>query len=114
MVLLIFPDGIGLLFYLIAWIVIPREPYVAEAPEGEVKEEPEEKPKKVEYAPWNKYIPGAILIALGLFFILKENYWWWHVERFWPLLLVVFGVFLIFRMGQRHEKLEGTNESSQV
>jgi phage shock protein PspC (stress-responsive transcriptional regulator) len=101
-VLLIFADGIGLLAYIIAWIV------------GETVKAEEKKPEKVEYSPWNRYIPGAILIILGLFFIVREHYWWWHIERFWPLLLIGFGIFLILKLGHRHNKLEGTNESSQV
>jgi len=109
-VLLIFADGIGLWTYLIAWIIIPRRPLEESA--VSVAEEKKEKP---EYSPWNKYIPGAILILLGIFFILRENYWWWDIERFWPLLLIAFGVFLIVKLGKRQEtKEEGVNESSQI
>lgn len=107
-VLLIFADGIGIWGYLIAWIVMPRRPLE----EGAAAEEPRE---KAEYASWNKYIPGAILIALGVFFIIRQHYWWWDIERFWPLLLIIFGVFLLLRLGRSQQKLEeGTNESGQI
>ena len=110
-VLLVFADGIGLIGYLIAWIIIPRRPLEMEV---EQTGEPEKK-EKAEYASWNKYIPGAILIILGVFFIVREHYWWWHLERFWPALLVVVGLYLIFRVGQRFRKEEeGTHESGQV
>lgn len=114
-VLLFFADGIGFLAYIIAWIIVPQEPL--EALTSESADE-EQKPEKVEYASWNRYIPGAILICLGVFFVVREHYWWWNMERFWPLLLVVVGLFLVFRSGKKKNKsglIEGgTNESSQV
>lgn len=106
-VLLVFADGVGILGYLVAWIIIPRAPLAEGA-------EPEKEPKKAQYAPWNKYIPGGILILLGVFFIVREHYWWWDIGRFWPLLLIVFGLFLILRLGRHHQQEEGTNEPSQV
>jgi phage shock protein C len=103
-VILVFAHGVGLLGYLIAWIVIPRRPAEASA-------ESREKGEKVEYASWNRYIPGAVLILLGLFFLARRFYWWWDIERLWPLLLVVIGIFLVFRVIQKPVAKEGTNES---
>lgn len=118
-VLLIFADGIGLLGYLIAWIIIPRRPLELEtgtiAPDGKVSPPEGGEKAKPEYASWNKYIPGGILIVLGAFFIVREHYWWWHLDRFWPLLLVVAGLFLIFRVGQRFQKgEEESHDTGQV
>ncbi len=111
-VLLVFAKGVGFLAYLIAWIIIPREP-VGESGEA-VQSSDEKSPEKRSYSPWNKYIPGVILIIIGLFFILEQNYWWWDIERFWPLLLIGVGLLLIFRMNQGHKKEDHVNESSQV
>jgi hypothetical protein len=87
---------------------MPKRPLETEPVETEQEE-------KVVYASWNKYIPGAILIALGVFFIIRQHYWWWDIERFWPLLLIVFGVFLLMRLGRSQRKLEeGANESGQI
>lgn len=130
-VLLIFADLIGVLAYLIAWIVIPREPYVAAAntdqglstaagePGGVNSAQPAQvetaNAEKIEYASWNKYIPGAILVVLGVFFILREHYWWWNIGSYWPLLLIVIGVFLVLRVGNGHRKMEeGSNESGKI
>jgi phage shock protein C len=101
-VLLIFADGIGLLGYLIAWLVIPKRPLETAA-----------ETQSVDYASWNKYIPGAVLIIVGLIVIAHQHYWWWHLERFWPLLFIAFGLLLIFRAGVRHQK-ENSHEPSQI
>ena len=106
-VLLIFADGIGIIAYIIAWIVMPQRPLEAAGVEPQEKNEP------VKYGSWNKYIPGAILIALGVFFIVREHYWWWHIERFWPVLLIIFGLFLVFRLGGQRQK-EENHEPSQI
>ncbi len=111
-VLLVFADGVGILGYLIAWIIIPRRP-VAESPveEGKTGETGIE---KREYSSWNKYIPGVILIVVGLFFMLHHHWWWWDIERLWPVLLIGFGLFLIFRLNRGNGKEEQANESGQV
>jgi len=102
-VLLIFADGLGLIAYFIAWLVMPKQPLDVPATQ------------RAEYASWNRYIPGAILVGLGIVFILHQHYWWWHIERFWPLLLIAFGMLLVFRAGKRNaDHKEGINEPSQV
>ncbi len=106
-VLLIFADGIGIIAYIIAWIVMPLR-----QPSDEEKVETADT-APVKYGSWNKYIPGAILIALGVFFIVREHYWWWHLERFWPVLLIIFGLFLVLRMGGRRSK-EESDEPGQI
>jgi len=111
-VLLFFAKGIGFLAYLIAWVIIPREP-VGES-SGDVQSSDENPPEKRSYSPWNKYIPGAILIIIGLYFILEQHYWWWDIERFWPLLLIGAGILLIFRFSNGHKQGGHVNESSQV
>jgi len=111
-VLLIFPDGVGILAYLIAWVIIPHRPLEESAvPEKSSEESPGE---KKEYSSWNKYIPGAILVAIGLYFMLHNHWWWWEIERFWPVLLIAIGAFLIFRMNRGGGKEEEANESGKA
>lgn len=119
-VLLVFADGAGLVAYLIAWIVIPQNPQEIVVPagaEGQSAEAPSEEKVEItpttKYGSWNRFIPGAILICIGVYFVVREHFWWWHLERFWPLLLIVVGVFLIFRFGAKRQK-EGTDESGQI
>jgi phage shock protein C len=114
-VLLIFADGVGIWGYLIAWIVMPKKPLETAEVENAQQQDDQQQQETTSYAPWNKYLPGAILIVLGVFFIIRQHYWWWDIERFWPLILIVIGVFLLMRLGRSEPKLEeGTNESSQV
>lgn len=42
---------------------------------------------------------GAILIGLGLVFLLNNVglLWWWRWDVFWPLVIIAFGVYLIVR-----------------
>jgi uncharacterized membrane protein HdeD (DUF308 family) len=44
---------------------------------------------------------GTLLIVFGIIQLAREFGWFyvdWHlVRRFWPLLLILLGVFLIFR-----------------
>ncbi len=105
-VLLVFLHGIGLIGYFIAWIVMPKRP-----------EEVEGTPVSHQSAPssWNNYLPGAILILVGLYFLIDKHYWWWHLERFWPLLLIVAGVLLMVRFFHKNNShKEGVNEPSQI
>ncbi len=123
-VVLLFVDGVSLLAYILAWIIIPKQPLTVVEINGTESAPIEgEEPEKREYPSWNKYIPGGILIGIGVFFILREHYWWWHMERFWPLLFIAVGVFLLFKFTRDHKKeigakasdvQGGTNESSKI
>jgi phage shock protein PspC (stress-responsive transcriptional regulator) len=111
-VLLFFAKGVGLLAYIVGWIIIPQRP-LAESEDST----PEEPPGEQTYSPWTKYLPGAILILIGVLFLAHDYYWWWSFEDFWPVLLIIVGIVVLFRSGQRAQKeskeqREQTNESS--
>ncbi|MFH1373962.1 MAG: PspC domain-containing protein [bacterium] len=91
-VLLFLATGFGILAYIIAWIIIPmRPPEVAPVPIDR------------EYTPWNKYLPGIILMAIGVILLVRENWFWFNWDEFWPVILVVVGLLLIFRRSHRPE-----------
>jgi phage shock protein C len=100
-VLLLFAKGVGLIAYIVAWIAMPQRP------EDEVVVE--SRPSKSEFA---KYLPGVILIALGIVFLADRVIWWFDFGHIWPLGLIAIGVFLIARaVGDKKDTEEGTNES---
>jgi phage shock protein C len=82
-VILVLASGIGLLAYIIAWIAIPQR-----------KDEEEMVEKKGEA---NKYLPGLILVIVGLIFLLNNILPWFRFDIIWPLVLVVLGIAILLK-----------------
>src|SRR6056297_1924933 len=80
-------EGAGIIAYIIAWLIIPESPQ-----SGQSKAEEEKKNKEQ-----RKRILGLILVALGIFFILDNWIPGFYWRRFWPVILIVLGVVLIYR-----------------
>lgn len=95
-VLLFFASGFGFLAYIVGWIIIPKaqqtDQVVGEAPTTNGKQ----------YGSWNRYLPGFILIAIGIFLLIRENVYWFDWSEFWPVMLIGLGLVLIFRKKDRH------------
>ncbi|HKL13445.1 MAG TPA: PspC domain-containing protein [Halanaerobiales bacterium] len=104
-------EGAGIIAYIIAWIIVPERPQGVnkseeevydveidkEDEEGEYKassEEPKEEKKSKEQ---RKRVLGLILVALGIFFIIDNWIPGFYWRRFWPVILIVLGVVLIYR-----------------
>ena len=88
-VLLIIPDGIGLLAYIIGWVIIPRRPEM----EAEVVA-----PERSERS---RLLPGLALILIGLVFLLNNLIPWFDIGYLWPLILIVLGVALLLKAHKR-------------
>ena len=82
-VLLIFADGIGFIAYIIAWIVIPRNPEI----EAQVI--------TTEKSELNRLLPGLALIVVGFIFLLNNLIPWFHFSHLWPLVLIVLGIVIL-------------------
>lgn len=114
-VVLTLTDGIGLLLYLVLWIVLPK----ADSPQDEFEqrvtsgaEEIAGKARQMGLEAQQvvaqrdprlfNWIGGA-LIFLGAYFLLRnlDLAWlaWLRADLLWPLLLVGAGVFLLVRRG---------------
>ncbi len=134
-VLLFFLDGAGILAYIIAWIVIPARPKELEEAEAEpVETSSGEKKEPASEKTWTRYIPGVILIAIGTFFLLRDQVrmtfyrwdwdWWWNYEIGWeyilPGILILLGIVLLIRSLRPAQKNnsqvtgENSHESSQI
>ena len=122
MVLLVLVKGVGILAYIIAWIVIPQRPLeaVSATEEGEaVKASESSESSAPRNNEWKHYLPGIILVAIGLYFLV-DHYWWWMDFDEWilPAILLAVGVFMIIRGTNRKERDKalqgGAHDSSQV
>ena len=103
-VLSIFASGFGILAYIIAWIVFPRDersPSEVEAARAKLDaaREPNEASEKRSKASssGSRNAVGALLIGLGLLFFMDQNFWWFRFDAFWPIILIGLGVYMLVR-----------------
>ena len=89
-VLLVFADGIGLIAYIIGWIIIPRNPEM----EAEVVA-----PERSELS---RLLPGLALIIVGLIFLLNNVIPWFHFGHLWPLVLIVLGIVILAKAQKKN------------
>jgi phage shock protein C len=107
--LLIIFGGGGLLLYLVLWIAIPEEPlqFYQQKAEGSEPETATETDSAEPTYTQEEYpsrgnsgalIAGLVLIALGALFLVNRflPYLHIHFRDFWPLLLVIAGIVLIY------------------
>jgi phage shock protein C len=103
-VLAVFAHGLGLLAYLICWVAIRKRP------EGVA-------PVKVASPSrtWTRYIPGGILILVGLVMLIDINWYWLDLddllEQYWPIFLIGLGLLLVLYRG--NSKQSGVDETAQ-
>ncbi|MFO7814526.1 MAG: PspC domain-containing protein [Halanaerobiales bacterium] len=108
-------EGAGIIAYIIAWIIVPERPkgpttkseeeiYDVEMNNQEEDEEESYKAegkssshKEKKSKEKRKRILGLILVFLGIFFILENWIPGFYWRRFWPVILIVLGVLLIYR-----------------
>jgi len=92
--ILFFVFGVGLITYIIAWIIIPDKPLDQAEVEYEIDEEAIKKQKEKRMK-----VLGYILFGLGIFFILEL---WFDINfelgaEFWSIGLILIGLVLIFK-----------------
>lgn len=112
-VVLSFANGLGVLLYLVSWVVMPREGAEGSAASGGVEgalagargaaqEAARAIGRAADDGGGGRLAIGYGLIALGLVFLLHNLDWirWPHWARFevlWPLILVGMGAALVRR-----------------
>ncbi len=92
--ILFFVFGVGLITYIIAWIIIPDKPLDQAEVEYEIDEEAIKRQKEKRMK-----VLGYILFGLGIFFILEL---WFDINfelgaEFWSIGLILIGLVLIFK-----------------
>lgn len=102
-IILSFGGGSGVIIYLILWLVLPKEPSKKEKPlsfEDEREAEGDIKTRLEDYNTRENRgsFLGVLILLVGLVALLNQIQpalirW----EIFWPLLLILSGLYLIFR-----------------
>ena len=109
-VLLVF-TGISILFYIVAWIIIPEDPRTNSGKTGadEIKEHAERVANDIKNAVNTdevtqkspktsdnfRFWAGLLLIFFAVSLLFQNIFGYSLWENFWPIILVAIGVFLI-------------------
>jgi len=103
-VVLLFASGIGLPIYVILWAIMPLEADVAKPGSEVFQQNLGEMSGKVTSGMGRVGRPGTIgiiMILLGAYFLLDQVGWLhWARGAFWPLLIIVAGVYLLVQRRQ--------------
>ena len=86
--------GIG---YLLAWIIVPKKESIdwQQPSAGPQVGATFSQPPRKEYSSWTRYLPGLILILIGVILLLQETIFWFDLQDFWPVVLIIIGLALI-------------------
>lgn len=115
-VLVVLIGGAGVIVYIIAWIVVPKNPDQVSDEVFEERENIKEKVKKgaknvieevkehfesEEYSHKSeknrRILGGIIVIAIGLIFLLNSLFPWVGWGRLWPVILIAVGVTIMIQ-----------------
>lgn len=109
-------DGIGVLLYLVLWVVVPKAEVTEEAlgeplqgGAGELSDRARAAGAEIQQAATERdprlfnWI-GGTLVFLGAYFLLRNLnipwLFWLDLNLLWPLLLIAAGILLVARRGQ--------------
>lgn len=102
-VLGMFLDGVGVLAYLIAWVVFPKDERSAPEVSADPKKAEEGEENRSGSKRWegvgsgSRNALGVVLVLLGVLFFLDQNFYWFGFDTFWPVLLIGMGAYLLLR-----------------
>lgn len=98
-IVLLFTGGSGFLIYLLMWIFIPKDERKFGEHFDEAKNKEETTPivddLKEKKSGKGSIIGGAILIMIGLFFLLDNLWPWLDFADLWPVALVIGGLAIV-------------------
>lgn len=122
-VLSIFAEGFGILAYIVAWIVFPKDERSraqVEAQHAGVKVEvttddgQTTRVKTARFGSGSRNAIGIILVLLGLLFFMDQNFYWFRFDSFWPLLLIALGGYMLYRAAQPEDAEVAINTSAHT
>ena len=104
-VLLALTKGIGLVAYIVCWIIIPRRPAdLAVESAGE----------EMRFSNWHKYIPGIALIGLGVVMLIHEFWFFFSWSEIFPIVLIAAGILMLVSFGRRSERVDETTAQNDI
>ncbi len=89
--------GLGLLAYLLFWIIVPEEEIEAEETQGEISSGGESNARS--RLKKNNVWGGIVLIIIGVYFLLKNLGVIKGVDFgiVWPVAIILVGIYLLFK-----------------
>lgn len=96
-------NGLGVLVYLIMWLVVPDEESrdlageeIIQANANEIGQRAKQFGESLGSSPRGPVLVGLILVSVGALFLLREFIPGLHMLSLWPILLILIGGYLLF------------------
>ena len=104
-VFLVFASGVGLVLYIIAWIIMPENPNQKDKTKTISEKIVSDSQKKIKKKHNHREgaMLGTLLIIIGSYFFLKRLFPVFDMDNIWPFILIFFGIYLLSR-GKNHER----------
>ncbi len=83
--------GIGVIAYIICWIIMPERKYRSIGSHSELSSEPVVDKEK------SRTILGITLIVVGLLFMMDKFFKWFDMDIIIPVGIIAIGIFVLFR-----------------
>ena len=90
----IFINGIGIIAYIIAWIIVPLEPSNSNRTE-DISDEEIRVLTAGDKVQRRRIAGGLILVIIGGVFLMYAYIPWFGLRKLWPLILIAIGLVII-------------------
>lgn len=105
LLVLFFTRGVGVMIYLLAWIIIPEKSGFnsqnkdgfTDFAEGDNDDYVNVSTDGTQHKENNKRLLGILLVFIGLFFLLDNWLPYINWERFWPVIIIAAGIVLLIK-----------------
>jgi len=107
MVLLALADGVGVVLYILAWILVPENPnqketkqtkaeeVVANIKAGKADKVVNDVHKKVKKNGNGTVILGIVIVLVGAGLLLKNLFTWFNFNFVWPIVIIAIGLYFM-------------------
>jgi phage shock protein C len=96
-----FTSGVGLIAYIIFWILVPENPNQNHSEKTVAEEKVSKFSEKIKNrnvdSSNGRYLGGLILIAIGGIFLFEEFFWKISWNYIWPVLLIGLGIHILLK-----------------